>query len=127
MNKTIFSILFSTRLMAFLFIAFAAAMAAGTFIEDAYNTDVARKIIYNSWWFSTIMVFFVINFIGNIQRYQLYKKEKWATLTLHLSFILILIGAFVTRYISYEGMMPIREGETSSVFYSDKTLFNSFC
>ncbi|WP_339839165.1 hypothetical protein, partial [uncultured Flavobacterium sp.] len=89
MNKSIFSILFSTRLMAFLFIAFAASMAAGTFIEDAYNTDVARKIIYNSWWFSTIMVFFVINFIGNIKRYQLYKKEKWATLTLHLSFILI--------------------------------------
>ncbi len=126
MNKNIFSILFSTRLMAFLFLAFAAAMAAGTFIEDAYNTDVARKIIYNSWWFSTIMVFFVINFIGNIKRYQLYKKEKWATLTLHLSFILILIGAFVTRYISYEGMMPIREGETSSIFYSDKTFLTAF-
>jgi cytochrome c-type biogenesis protein CcsB len=126
MNKSIFSILFSTRLMAFLFIAFAASMAAGTFIEDAYNTDVAKKIIYNSWWFSTIMVFFVINFVGNIKRYQLYKKEKWATLTLHLSFILILIGAFVTRYISYEGMMPIREGETSSVFYSDKTYITAF-
>ena len=121
MNKSIFSILFSTRLMAFLFIAFAGAMAAGTFIEDAYNTDVAKKIIYNAWWFEVIMVFFVINFFGNIKRYQLYKKEKWATLLLHLSFIFILIGAFVTRYISYEGMIPIREGETSSVFYSDKT------
>lgn len=107
--------------MAFLFIAFAAAMAAGTFIEDAYNTDVARKIIYNAWWFEVIMVFFIINFFGNIKRYQLFKKEKWATLLLHLSFILILLGAFVTRYISYEGMMPIREGETESVFYSDKT------
>jgi cytochrome c-type biogenesis protein CcsB len=126
MNKNIFSVLFSTRLMAFLFIAFAGAMAAGTFIEDAYNTDVARKIIYNSWWFSTIMVFFVINFIGNIQRYQLYKKEKWATLLLHLSFIFILLGAFVTRYISYEGMMPIREGETENVFYSDKTFITAF-
>ncbi|MFC4740489.1 cytochrome c biogenesis protein CcsA [Flavobacterium ponti] len=126
MNKSIFSVLFSTRLMAFLFILFAAAMAAGTFIEDEYNTDVARKIVYNSWWFSTIMVFFVINFFGNIKRYQLYKKEKWATLLLHLSFIFILIGAFVTRYISYEGIMPIREGESSSVFYSDKTYLTAF-
>jgi cytochrome c-type biogenesis protein CcsB len=126
MNKSIFSVLFSTRLMAFLFILFAAAMAAGTFIEDEYNTDVARKIVYNSWWFSTIMVFFVINFFGNIKRYQLYKKEKWATLLLHLSFIFILIGAFVTRYMSYEGMMPIREGESSSVFYSDKTYLTAF-
>lgn len=126
MNKSIFSFLFSTRLMAVLFIVFAAAMAAGTFIEDAYNTDVARKIIYNSWWFETIMVFFVINFFGNIQRYQLHKKEKWATLILHLSFIFILIGAFVTRYISYEGMMPIREGDSSAIFYSDKTYLTAF-
>ncbi|HBK83159.1 MAG TPA: hypothetical protein DDZ41_06110, partial [Flavobacterium sp.] len=67
MNKSIFSVLFSTRLMAFLFIVFASAMAAGTFIEDAYNTDVAKKIIYNAWWFEVIMVFFVINFFGNIK------------------------------------------------------------
>jgi hypothetical protein len=50
----------------------------------------------------------VINFIGNIKRYQLWKKEKWATLLLHLSWIFIISGAFVTRYISYD-MMPIRE------------------
>ncbi|MGH2666838.1 cytochrome c biogenesis protein CcsA [Flavobacterium sp.] len=121
MDKKIFSFLFSTRLMAFLFIAFAGAMAAGTFIEDSYNTDTARIIVYNSWWFEAIMVFFMINFLGNIKRYQLYKKEKWATLTLHLAFILILLGAFVTRYISYEGMMPIREGATENQVFSDKT------
>ena len=94
MEKKIFSFLFSTRLMAVLFIAFAAAMAAGTFIEDAYNTDTARVIVYNAWWFETIMVFFVINFIGNIKRYQLHKKENWATLLLHLSFILIIVAIF---------------------------------
>ncbi|MFC7773437.1 cytochrome c biogenesis protein CcsA [Flavobacterium sp. GCM10027622] len=121
MDKKIFSFLFSTRLMAVLFIVFAAAMAAGTFIEDAYNTDTARIIIYNSWWFEAIMFFFMLNFLGNIKRYQLFKKEKWATLILHLSFILILVGAFVTRYISYEGMMPIREGATENQVFSDKT------
>jgi cytochrome c-type biogenesis protein CcsB len=126
MEKKIASFLFSTRLMALLFLLFAAAMAAGTFIEDAYNTDTARVIIYNSWWFEAIMVFFVINFVGNIKRYQLHKKENWATLLLHLSFILIIVGAFVTRYISYEGMMPIREGETANVIYSDKPYLTVF-
>lgn len=126
MDKKIFSFLFSTRLMAVLFIVFAAAMAAGTFIEDAYNTDTARIIIYNSWWFEVIMFFFMINFLGNIKRYQLYKREKWATLILHLSFILILLGAFITRYISYEGMMPIREGATESQFFSDRTYLTMY-
>ncbi len=107
--------------MAFLFISFAGAMAAGTFIESYYDTDTARIWVYNAWWFEVIMVFFVINFFGNIKKYQLWKKEKWATLMLHLSFIFILVGAFITRYISFEGMMPIREGAAESRFYSDKT------
>jgi cytochrome c-type biogenesis protein CcsB len=126
MEKRILSVLFSTRLMAVLFIGYAVAMAAGTFIENEYNTDTARMIIYNTKWFEAIHVFFLINFFGNIKRYQLYKKEKWATLLLHLSFIFILIGAAVTRYISFEGMMPIKEGETTNQFFSDKNYLTFF-
>lgn len=119
--KKLFTFLSSTRLMAVLFIIFPIALGLGTFIENEYNTDTARILIYNAKWFELIMFIFVINFIGNIKRYQLYKKEKWVTLVLHLSFIFILVGAFVTRYISYEGMMPIRETEKSNQIFSDRT------
>ena len=112
--------------MAILFLTFAIAMGAGTFIESKYNTDTARIWVYNAWWFEGIMLFFMINFIGNIKRYNLLRKEKWATLLLHLSFVLILLGAFITRYISYEGIMPIREGATEKVFYSDKMYLTLF-
>ena len=126
MDKKLLSILFSTRLMAILFLTFAIAMGAGTFIESKYNTDTARIWVYNSWWFEGIMLLFMFNFIGNIKRYNLLRKEKWATLMLHLSFVFIIAGAFVTRYISYEGMMPIREGATENVFYSDKMYLTVF-
>ncbi|WP_300439876.1 cytochrome c biogenesis protein CcsA [Christiangramia sp.] len=118
MQKKIASILFSTRIMAVLFILFAIAMAMGTFIETWYSIETARILIYNAWWFEGIMLFLLINFIGNIERYNLHKREKWSSLLLHLSFILILIGAFITRYISYEGIMPIREGETTNKYLS---------
>ena len=121
MLKTLGKLLFSTRLMAVLFLVMAVAMAFGTFIESWYSTATARIWIYNAWWFEVIMVFFMINFIGNIKRYRLLRREKWPVLLLHLSWILIIVGAFITRYISYEGMMPIREGATEKVFYSDKT------
>ena len=126
MDKKIFSFLFSTRLMSVLFLTFAITMGVGTFIESKYNTDTARILIYNTWWFEAIMVFFMINFFGNIKRYQLHKKEKWATLILHIAFIFILLGAFITRYISYEGMMPIREGAAENQVYSDKTFLTVF-
>ncbi|WP_421804091.1 cytochrome c biogenesis protein CcsA [Flagellimonas sp.] len=118
--------LFSTRLMAVLFLVFAAAMAIGTFVESWYSTETARIYIYNATWFEVIMVFFVINFLGNIYRYRLLDWKKWPVLLLHLSWILIIVGAFVTRYISYEGMMPIREGATENVFYSDKTYLTAY-
>ncbi|WP_268846931.1 cytochrome c biogenesis protein CcsA [Flavobacterium aestivum] len=126
MDKKLFSVLFSTRLMALLFLTFAIAMGTGTFIESKYNTDTARILVYNTWWFEAIMGFFMINFIGNIKRYHLLRKEKWATLLLHLAFIFIIAGAFITRYISYEGMMPIREGAAENQFYSDKTFLTLF-
>ncbi len=121
MQNKIASVIFSTRIMAVLFIVFSIAMALGTFIESWYTIETARVMIYNTWWFEGIMVFFVINFAGNIYRYKLHKRDKWSSLLIHLSFVLILVGAFVTRYISYEGIMPIREGETTNTFLSEKT------
>ncbi|UGU17457.1 cytochrome c biogenesis protein CcsA [Sinomicrobium kalidii] len=118
--------LFSTKLMAILFLLFATAMGMATFIENWYSIETARIYIYNATWFEAIMVFFVINFLGNIYRYNLLQWKKWPVLILHLSWILIIVGAFVTRYISYEGMMPIREGKTSSTFLSDKTYLTAF-
>ncbi|RNL93482.1 cytochrome C biogenesis protein [Sinomicrobium pectinilyticum] len=118
--------LFSTKLMAILFLLFAAAMGMATFIETSYSIETARIYIYNATWFEAIMVFFVINFLGNIYRYNLLQWKKWPVLILHLSWILIIAGAFVTRYISYEGMMPIREGRTENVFYSDKTYLTAY-
>ncbi|MBS3738234.1 MAG: cytochrome c biogenesis protein CcsA [Psychroflexus sp.] len=104
--------------MAMLFIIFALAMAIGTFVENSYTTLTAREWIYNAWWFEVIMAFFVINFLGNIARFKLWRREKWTTLLFHLSFILILVGAFVTRYIGFEGIMPIREGEVENTMLS---------
>ncbi|GAB5475682.1 MAG: cytochrome c biogenesis protein CcsA [Maribacter sp.] len=126
MTEMLKKTLFSTRLMALLFIVFGVAMGIGTFVESKYSTETARIWIYNAWWFEAIMVFFVINFTGNMFRYRLFRWEKWPVLMLHLSWILIIIGAFVTRYISFEGMMPIREGATERIFYSDKTYLTAF-
>jgi len=112
--------------MAVLFLVFAIAMAVGTFVESWYSTETARIYIYNATWFEAIMAFFMINFFGNILRYRLLSWEKWPVLVLHLSWVLIIFGAFVTRYIGYEGVMPIREGSAESRFFSDKTYLKAF-
>ena len=121
MVKKLISILVSTRLTAFLFISFSAAMAAGTFIESMHGTDASKILVYNAFWFEIMMILFVVNFTYNIKRYRLLSREKLPVLLLHLSWILIIIGAGITRYIGYEGIMPIREGSSSSQFLSSDT------
>lgn len=124
MQKKIAAVLFSTRLTATLFLVYAAAMAVGTFLDVGFETapsPYSTVLIYNAWWFEAIMVLFVVNFAGNIFRYRLHKREKWTTLLLHLSFIFILVGAFVTRYIGYEGVVHIREGATENKMLSQHT------
>ena len=121
MQDKLIRYLFSNRLTALLFIAFPTAMGVGTFLESFYSTTAAKIWVYNAWWFELIMVLLMFNFFGNIFKYRLFKKDKRAVLLLHLSFVLILLGAFVTRYFGLEGVMPIREGSESSKMISEKT------
>ncbi|MBU2019955.1 MAG: cytochrome c biogenesis protein CcsA [Bacteroidetes bacterium] len=110
--------LFSMRMMAFAMIVFLLAIGTATFIESAYDIQAAKLVIYNALWFEILLVYLSVNLITNIFRYQMWHREKIATLTFHVSFIVILIGAGITRYISFEGLMLIREGSTSDFIYS---------
>ena len=107
--------------MAVLIGIFAVSMAVATFVENDFGTTSAKAIIYNAKWFELILLLLTINFIGNIFIFRLYQKEKWTVFLFHLAFIIILLGAFVTRYFSFEGIMPIREGTKTNIIYSDKT------
>lgn len=121
--KKIQDILISTRTMAFLLLVFAISMAVATFIENDYGTPTAKALIYEAKWFEAVMFLLILNFIGNIARYRLFRREKWPVLVFHLAFILIFIGGAITRYISFEGTMHIREGETNNEIITDKHFF----
>lgn len=109
--------------MAVLLLVYAFAMAYATFLENDYGTPTAKALIYEAKWFELIMFLLILNFIGNIGRYRLWRREKWPVLVFHLAFILIFIGGAITRYISFEGTMHIREGETSNEIVTDKNFF----
>lgn len=113
----------SSKTMIILLFIFAIAMGLGTFIENDYGAIAAKNLIYEAWWFEFIMIFLIFNFIYNIKRYKLFKKEKIPVLIFHLSFILIFIGGAFSRYIGFEGTMHIREGQYSNEIITNKCFF----
>ncbi len=115
----------SSSLALLLLLVFGVAMAVATFIENDFGTATAWVAIYDSWWFEAVMLGLVISFIANIFKYKLLQKEKWATLLFHVAFIVIVLGAAITRYTSYGGIMRIREGASSNIVISDTNFLSA--
>ena len=119
--KKIIDLLFSMRFTAVLFLTIAIAIAMATFIENDFGSQGARAMVYNATWFEIVIALFTINLAGNIFRYKMYKKEKLSLLIFHVSFIVIIFGAALTRFFGYEGTMHIREAESSDTILSSDT------
>ena len=128
MISHIFSIidkyLLSTRAAGIYLLIFAIAIGAATFIENDFGTSSAQEVVYRAKWFDVLLVLFGATIIANIIRFRMIAQKKWASLIFHISIIIILIGAGVTRYFGYEGMMHIREGSQSSDFLSSEMFVN---
>lgn len=124
MFKQIKNILFSNKLMTILILIFAISIGVATFIENDFGTMASKDVVYNALWFEVLMVLLTINLIGNIFKYRMFQMKKISVLTFHLSFIVILIGAGITRYIGFEGSLRIREGEMNNKLISDAVYFD---
>jgi cytochrome c-type biogenesis protein CcsB len=113
MNRII-KVLFSLQTTLVYLLIFIASIAIATFIENDHGADTAKALVYNTWWFEMLLFLLSLNFIGNIFISKLFRKGKITTLIFHLAFIIIIIGAAVTRYFGEEGTMHIREGQTQN-------------
>ncbi|MFA6188271.1 MAG: cytochrome c biogenesis protein CcsA [Sulfuricurvum sp.] len=119
MNK-IHSILSSMKTMAALMLIFAVTIGYATFVENDYGTMTAKADIYNARWFEILLGLLALNLLLNIVKFKMARKDKVLVFTFHAAFLIILIGAAVTRYFGYEGVMHIREGESSNVIVSNE-------
>jgi cytochrome c-type biogenesis protein CcsB len=117
MDKLLSS-LFSMRWASVGLIVFLVAIGAATFIESIHGIQAAKISIYNAFWFEGLLLYLVLALVSNIFRYKMFTRAKIAMLSFHLSFIVILAGAAVTRYISFEGQMVIREGAGNNFIYT---------
>ena len=111
-NK-IYNNIFSTRAAGLYMLIFAIAIGVATFIENDFGTSSAQDMIFKSRWFELLLILFGGTILANIFRFRMIQQKKWASLTFHGAIIIIILGAGITRYFGYEGMMHIREGRSS--------------
>ena len=98
--------------------------AIATFIENDYGTATAKALIYNASWFNFLHLYLLVVLIGCFITSKAWQRKKYASLFFHASLIFIILGAGVTRYFGFEGVMHIREGQKSNFILSNETYIN---
>ncbi|OCL82862.1 Cytochrome c biogenesis protein CcsA [Arcobacter porcinus] len=109
-------ILFSLKTTVILLSILAISAGVATFIENDFGTTSALFLVYNSFWYEALLVLTTINLIAVIYKFKMWKNT--ARFLFHSSFVVILIGAGITRYVGYEGIVQIPEGVTTNEMIS---------
>lgn len=113
--RSLLKVMFTSwKITLVLLIHYMILLAAATFVEKSQGTAMAREVIYNNPLFYLLQLLLVLNFCTIAWQGRLWKQRKYGALLLHISFIVILLGALVTNIFGFEGIVHIREGETAS-------------
>ena len=89
-------------------------MVAATLIEKQFGT---ATMIYGSWWFASLWALLAVCALCYCLRRKLQKRP--ATFLLHISFVLILIGALITHIWGQQGSVHLRIGQPSAEYITD--------
>ena len=101
------------KIIFILYILVLVCMAAATIVEKSQGTDYAHAHYYGAWWF--ILIWAVLAALGAF--YIIKRKVKCAsTLALHLSFIIILLGALLTHVSAKRGIIHLRIGQPTDTY-----------
>ena len=104
------------KILFILYILILVCMAAASIVEKTEGTDYAHVHYYGAWWF--ILIWAALAALGIF--YLIQRKVKAvSTWTLHLSFVIILVGAFITHVNGKQGMMHLHIGEPSDIYFSN--------
>jgi len=110
--------LISPLFMGVLFVLFALAMAVATFLENDFGSPAAYSMVYGTTWFELILLLLAVNLVGQLVVFKLFKKTRVTGALFHLAFIVMIMGAGITRYFGWEGSIHIREGEEQNECFS---------
>ena len=111
-----------------LLLLYGLGLAVATFIEKYHGTAAAKAMVYYSPLFFLLQFLLVVNFLVIAARHKYLKLRRWGLLLVHTSFIIILLGALVSFLFGEEGILHIREGESTdqmAVRQGDLTTFHT--
>ena len=91
-----------------LYILLVVCIGFATVVEKYRGTAFVGEHIYGAWWFSALWAVLTVASLAYIMKQHLYKRM--AVMLLHLSFVVILVGALVTHLTAQRDTIHLRVG-----------------
>ena len=107
--KKALDFLFSLKFGLVVLFVFILFQAKATFFPSELE---ARLNIYSTLWFALIIFALFLNVLGALFKYEIYKKIP--IFTVHVSILIIIIGAAITKFFGFKGVLHLRDGQESS-------------
>ena len=98
-----------------LIIILIAVLAAGTVVEKLYGSDFALAHVYGTWWFVGLWALVAVLMVIMAVKCRMWKQM--AVCALHLSILLILLGALLTMLTGQHGRMKLEPNRPNSHFF----------
>lgn len=97
------------KVIYILYVLIIVCLGSATIIEKYHGTMFVSSYIYGSWWMCVLWALLVGAGVFYILKRRV---RRLSMITLHLAFIVILIGAFLTHLTSKNGLVHLRKGES---------------
>lgn len=92
------------------------AMGSATAYESTHGTERARADFYGTWWFELLLVLLGLNVLASLLVRVPSRRRRVGFVVTHVSILLILGGAWITKKWGIDGQISIGEGQTASAF-----------
>lgn len=102
---------------SFVLVAITLSLVISTFFPQ----EIADRYFYDALWFGLLWLVLTAGLVVNI--FNFLRKRKFAFAVIHLGFLLIISGAFISAKLIQEGFVEIKEGQAIDGFYQEDDRF----
>ncbi len=110
------------HLVSVLVIVLVVVLATGTVIEMLHGSEYALSHVYGAWWFVALWALVAIGMVVMLAQRKSWKRPS--VCVLHLSILLILLGALLTMLTGQHGRMMLEPGKPIQTFYEGNATEN---
>ena len=101
------------RIVIVFYIVVVVVLAVATIVEKYFGTNYAAGHIYGTWWFTALWAL-----LTTVATFYFIKRKvrRVSVVVLHLSFVVILAGALLTRLTAVQGVIILHKGITTNEY-----------